>query len=93
MTFQVADAEAVPFPGASFDVVFSTFGVMFAPDHEQAARELMRVRRPGGESRSRRPVGRPARSVLSSLRHVLATSSLRRRTNGRLHPGRTAQAG
>ena len=32
----------------SFDVVLSTFGVMFAPDHEQAARELMRVCRPGG---------------------------------------------
>ncbi|MCC6988261.1 MAG: class I SAM-dependent methyltransferase [Acidobacteria bacterium] len=46
--FQVADAEALPFPDASFDVVLSTFGVMFAPDHPQAARELMRVCRPGG---------------------------------------------
>jgi ubiquinone/menaquinone biosynthesis C-methylase UbiE len=48
VTFQVADAEALPFPDASFDVVLSTFGVMFAPHHEQAARELMRVCRPGG---------------------------------------------
>jgi len=48
VTFKVADAEALPFPGASFDVVLSTFGVMFAPDHQQAARELMRVCRPGG---------------------------------------------
>jgi SAM-dependent methyltransferase len=48
VTFQMADAEALPFPGASFDVVLSTFGVMFAPNHEQAARELMRVCRPGG---------------------------------------------
>ena len=35
--FEVADAEALPYPDASFDVVLSTFGVMFAPDHEQAA--------------------------------------------------------
>jgi SAM-dependent methyltransferase len=48
VTFQVADAEALPFPGESFDVVLSTFGVMFAPDHEQTARELVRVSRRGG---------------------------------------------
>ena len=35
--FQVADAEALPFPDASFDVVLSTFGVMFTPDQEKAA--------------------------------------------------------
>jgi SAM-dependent methyltransferase len=46
--FQPADAEALPFPDASFDVVLSTFGVMFTPDHERAAGELMRVSRPGG---------------------------------------------
>ena len=33
MTFQVADAEALPFEDGSFDVVLSSFGVMFAPDH------------------------------------------------------------
>src|SRR6185436_11854879 len=48
VTFQVADAEALPYEAASFDVVLSTFGVMFAPDHPQAASELMRVCRPGG---------------------------------------------
>jgi ubiquinone/menaquinone biosynthesis C-methylase UbiE len=48
VTFEVADAEALPYPDASFDVVLSTFGVMFAPDHERAAGELMRVCRPGG---------------------------------------------
>jgi SAM-dependent methyltransferase len=48
VTFEVADAEALPYPNASFDVVLSTFGVMFAPNHEQAAWELMRVCRPGG---------------------------------------------
>lgn len=48
VTFQVADAEALPYPDAAFDVVLSTFGVMFAPEHEQAASELMRVCRPGG---------------------------------------------
>jgi ubiquinone/menaquinone biosynthesis C-methylase UbiE len=48
VTFEVADAEALPYPDASFDVVLSTFGVMFAPDHRQAAAELVRVCRPGG---------------------------------------------
>jgi len=48
VTFQVADAEALPFPDAAFDVVLSTFGVMFTPDHERAALELLRVCRPGG---------------------------------------------
>jgi len=48
VTFQVADAEALPYPDASFDVVLSTFGVMFAPDHERAAAEMMRVCRPAG---------------------------------------------
>ena len=46
--FQVADAEALPYPDASFDVVLSTFGVMFAPDHERAAAEMLRVCRPAG---------------------------------------------
>jgi ubiquinone/menaquinone biosynthesis C-methylase UbiE len=48
MGFQVADAESLPFEDGSFDVVVSTFGVMFAPDQERAARELVRVARPGG---------------------------------------------
>jgi SAM-dependent methyltransferase len=48
ITFEPADAEALPYPAASFDVVLSTFGVMFAPDPKQAASELMRVCRPGG---------------------------------------------
>lgn len=48
VTFQEADAEALPFPEAGFDRVISTFGVMFAPDHEQAAAEMLRVCRPGG---------------------------------------------
>ena len=46
--FQVADAEALPFDDESFDVVLSTFGVMFAPDQKRAAREMLRVLRPGG---------------------------------------------
>jgi ubiquinone/menaquinone biosynthesis C-methylase UbiE len=46
--FEVADAEALPFDRATFDVALSTFGVMFAPDQERAAAELMRVVRPHG---------------------------------------------
>jgi SAM-dependent methyltransferase len=42
------DAEALPFPDGSFDAVTSVFGSMFAPDHAQAASELLRVCRPGG---------------------------------------------
>ena len=49
VTFQEADAENLPFPAASFDVVLSTFGVMFTPNQEQAASELLRVCRPGGK--------------------------------------------
>src|SRR5688572_29560799 len=48
ITFEVADAEALPYPDASFDVVLSTFGVMFAPDHAKSSSELLRVCRPGG---------------------------------------------
>lgn len=48
IAFEVADAEALPYPDASFDVVLSTFGVMFAPDHQRAAAELTRVCKPGG---------------------------------------------
>src|SRR4051794_7586517 len=43
-----ADAEALPFPDEAFDVVMSAIGVMFAPHHEAAAAELVRVCRPGG---------------------------------------------
>ena len=42
------DAEALPFPERSFDAVTSVFGSMFAPDHQQAASELVRVTKPGG---------------------------------------------
>jgi ubiquinone/menaquinone biosynthesis C-methylase UbiE len=49
VTFQEADAEALPFADASFDVVLSTFGVMFTPNQALAATELMRVCRPGGK--------------------------------------------
>jgi len=49
MTFQEADAEALPFADGSFDVVVSTFGVMFTPDQERAASELLRVCRSGGK--------------------------------------------
>ena len=46
--YEVGDAEALPYEDASFDVVASCFGVMFAPDHRAAAEELTRVCRSGG---------------------------------------------
>ena len=47
--FREADAEALPFADGSFDVVVSTFGVMFTPDQDRAAAELVRVCRRGGK--------------------------------------------
>ena len=46
--FQIADAENLPFDDGSFDVVLSTFGAMFTPDHTRPAREMLRVARSGG---------------------------------------------
>jgi SAM-dependent methyltransferase len=48
VTFVTADAEALPFADAGFDLALSSFGVMFSPDHRGAAAELLRVVRPGG---------------------------------------------
>ena len=48
ITWKVADAEALPFDDAAYDVAMSTVGIMFAPFHEKAAAELVRVVRPGG---------------------------------------------
>ena len=49
INFVEGDAENLPFEDASFDVVLSTLGVMFAPDQQKAADELLRVVRPGGK--------------------------------------------
>jgi ubiquinone/menaquinone biosynthesis C-methylase UbiE len=48
MLTRVADAENLPFDDAEFDVALSIYGVMFAPNQERAAAELLRVVRPGG---------------------------------------------
>jgi ubiquinone/menaquinone biosynthesis C-methylase UbiE len=49
MQIREADAEALPFPDGSFDVVVSVFGVMFAPDQGRAAAEMRRVCKRGGK--------------------------------------------
>ncbi|HWT34732.1 MAG TPA: class I SAM-dependent methyltransferase [Paraburkholderia sp.] len=46
--FEEADAETLPYGDAAFDIVVSTFGVMFTPDQDKAAAELARVCKPGG---------------------------------------------
>lgn len=46
--YRVEDCERLGFADGSFDGLTSTFGIMFAPDHEATARELARVTRPGG---------------------------------------------
>ena len=48
IAFEVGDAENLPYPDASFDAVLSTVGVMFTPDQEKAASELLRVCKPSG---------------------------------------------
>jgi SAM-dependent methyltransferase len=48
VTFKTADAEALPFEDQSFDVILSTFGAMFSPDHNRVAGQMTRVCRPGG---------------------------------------------
>jgi len=49
ITFREADAEALPFSDETFDAVMSTFGVMFTPDQDRAATELLRVCKTGGK--------------------------------------------
>ena len=49
LDFRVADAQSLPYPDASFDVVLSVYGVQFAPNQEKAAGELLRVCRPGSK--------------------------------------------
>ncbi len=49
ITFEVGDAEALPYEKASFDIVTSSVGAIFAPDHRAVASQLARVCRPGGE--------------------------------------------
>ena len=49
LAFQQADAEALPFADKSFDAVVSTFGVMFTPNQDRSAGEMLRVCKPGGK--------------------------------------------
>jgi SAM-dependent methyltransferase len=56
LKFEVADAEALPFPDESFDAVTSTFGAMFTPDHAKPAKECCAFA--GTEERSVWPIGR-----------------------------------
>jgi ubiquinone/menaquinone biosynthesis C-methylase UbiE len=70
--FVEGDAEMLPFPADSFDVGVSTFGVMFAPNQERAARELTRVVRPGGKIAlaSWTPEGFIGRMLVTVAKHV-----------------------
>ena len=74
------DAESLPFPDASFDVVLSTFGCQFAPRHDVTARELARVLRPDG----RLGVGRlDARGLRRRLLPLARRAPRRRRPTSR----------
>lgn len=78
VTFQEADAEALPFADSSFDVVLSTFGVMFTPNQEQAAQELLRVCR-SGDRLDELDARRLYRSGISHDRHVYFASTMGQR--------------
>ena len=82
-----ADAEALPFEDDSFDVVLSTFGIMFAPRQEIAAAEAVRVLRPGGRFGfcCWKPDGRH-RPLLHDDRRPHAAAAGRVRAAGRLGP-------
>lgn len=68
----VGDAQDLPFDDATFDVVTSVFGCMFAPDHRKTAEELVRVLKPGGRMvvaawRPEGNFGRMFRTIASHL--------------------------
>src|SRR5262249_54186396 len=75
VTFQEADAEALPFADGSFDVVLSTFGVMFTPNQSKAASELMRVCRPGRIGQL--DVGELCRPAVQNNRQIRCTGPRR----------------
>lgn len=77
--FVVGDAEALPVENASFDVVLSVFGAMFAPDQEQTAAELMRACRPGGTIglASHTPDGFVGQLFATNARHLPPPAGLR----------------
>jgi SAM-dependent methyltransferase len=72
LEWRTGDAEDLPFGGATFDVVLSSCGVMFAPDPERAAAEIARVTKPGGRIalQAWTPDGGVARLFAVSARHV-----------------------
>ena len=78
-TFVEGDAEALPFANASFDVVSSVFGTMFAPDQERTAAELVRVARPGGRIGlvSHTPDGFIGQLLQTVARHVPPPAGVR----------------
>ena len=77
--YVAGDAEDLPFEAASFDVVTSVFGAMFAPNQEQTARELIRVCRPGGRIGlvSHTPEGFIGQLFLTNSKHVAPPAGLR----------------
>jgi ubiquinone/menaquinone biosynthesis C-methylase UbiE len=70
--FRQGDAEAIPYPNGTFDVVLSSFGSMFVPNQEEAALELLRVCRPGGRIGivNWTPEGFAGRVLRTIIRHV-----------------------
>ena len=89
--FSEADAEALPFADASFDVVMSTFGIMFTPNQDRAAAEMMRVCKPRRQDRARQlDAGGLHRTGLQDSRQLLAAAG-RRQIAGAVGNARAAR--
>lgn len=75
LTWIEGDAQDLPFDDASFDVVLSVFGCMFAPDHRRTAAEILRVLVPGGRAviASWTPEGQAARLLRTVAQHLPPT--------------------
>jgi SAM-dependent methyltransferase len=88
--FDVGDVERLPYGDASFDVVSSAHGVVFAVEHAAVATELARVCRPGGRlglTSGARPTGRGATTPQISSASTSSSTSRRRSARGRASPG------
>ncbi|MDF2970365.1 MAG: SAM-dependent methyltransferase [Microvirga sp.] len=96
IAFREANAEALPFEDENFDVVVSTFGVMFTPDQERAASELVRATKRAAKSawqtgRREASSARSSRPSASTYRRRPATSRRRGGERGRGWPNSSSR--
>ena len=91
LEFREADAEALPFQDGSFDVVVSTFGVMFTPDQERAAAEMLRVSPRRQDRPGQLDAGGLHRAGIQDDRQAYAATGRRQVTGAVGHRARLAE--